>query len=193
MASVLRLRAKDTLIFSVVIGSSMQLYGRGEIGIFLSLYYKMPYVGDQHFDLKDPQQKRAYFREYQREYRKKNLEKLQQYAKDYIKKRIENDPEYKEVYRQQRKRWHDAHREKNNRRIRERAKQLWANNPEHRTQRLEYAKNRYATDTQFRENMLSRFKQRYRDDEEFREKLKAYNLAYRRRKREEKLANKNVK
>ena len=146
----------------------------------------MPYVNGEHYDFNDPVQKKAYFRDYQREYRKKNLEKLQQYAKDYIKKRIETNPDYKAVCRQQRKKWYDAHREEVNERLKVRARQHWRSCPEFRAKRLAYSKNRYATEPQYRENMLNRFKQRYRHDEEFREKMKAYTIAYRQRKREEK-------
>ena len=149
------------------------------------------YVNGKPYNLEDPEQKKAYQRDYHREYVIRNRDKIHQLNKRYY-DRHANDPEFKKKRNEAYKKRFDSNPDKIREQARIRSKKKYAV-PEYRAKRLKEMKDKYANDPQFREDRLNRYKNRYHNDEEFRKKQNEYTKAYTKKKRAEEALRKSVK
>lgn len=109
------------------------------------------------YDLKDPEQKRAYHSAYHRIWREANKDRLNAYQQQYRKQHPEKRNMYQKTYQSK---------------ITDEQKQ------QRREKNTLYARQRYQTDAEFRERKASKCVERYRNDETYRLRVNQVSREY---------------
>jgi monoamine oxidase len=117
----------------------------------------MPFkFNGKEYDAAIEEERKAYFKEYLKEWRKNNRDKCVGYSINFQQK-INTDPVKKAHYNEIHNEWIEANREKVNAKQRERYKTY----PNYKAHQSQYIKERYNNDEAFRERMKAHSKASY--------------------------------
>jgi hypothetical protein len=121
----------------------------------------MPYkLQGKEYDSKNEEERKAYHKEYLRQWRLAHPDKVKAYVKKSNEK-IKTDPECKAKHIEATKKWRAANADKLKEQARVRGKNKYQNDPEHREKVKAYLANRYRENEAHRERVRERARVQY--------------------------------
>lgn len=134
-----------------------------------------------YFNYHDKEERKAYNRLYQQQYRVKNKEKLEAYYKEWNAKQRQKEgwiERQREYLKNARLNMTEEQKDHIRQVARDRRRHRYNTEPEYKEETKKKNRERYNTDPEFRARQLERYKKRYANDEEFRRRQHEYSKQY---------------